>query len=827
MPGRKLSAIMTLVVFLGGLALGQNASAEVPAEWQAMESSELVKLAQDLAAQGKSAEEQRQLLEGYISEQYFSSAARTREISPRQWSSLVKSFQQDFTQDSRSRWLTALKAAFVNDDTLLALDGNEALALGQSLSSLGDAGSADVLGKWASQSAMVDSFSSGGISTVASRIKGSSQLQQAGRKRLVDKIDKVILKDAESVRKVKPQIISSYVRDLNSEIGAESKSSLAERIWAAYLADPQACALMDGAGMMSIGSSLRGLGHKQALDVPAVWINSGGKLETVGVAYLGGLLSDLQKVGENGAGAYQKAMTYAIDVYGADADKAQLLTPRQWQSVLKVCRADLDELQKNRVAAVLKATFAADTGRLAEMPTGDVRALELSLAAVSETSFPSVLAEMVDKQDGWRSWTVQDMLWLARQLNKPPASRSSLAKLGAHLVEVPLSDPETTIKAGVSNWRFLATLVGPELPIEQRERWARSLTANYLENEGVKSSLTPAQLKDLAAALSVLSSGEALKIGAVAGTAEGDSAEVTTSLATVAAASGDASRDLLLQFEPQWDKAFQEGKLSWQSTCGVAEAWIASGDKERGKRWTERAYGLALGTEEMRAAADMAVLRRIGILLRQAELIGPGRGYEGYVQVMRRLAVEGKLPMTDWRTHNIIARGLGTPETQQMFEELLHDEQGHVRIEVANILTWSYRKLLKEKHWEEQIDEHVKAANGDAKAKWLMVKAYSASIRNIGKERLPLDGKQHLDEALAISQSESCRLLVLSELVEGFSLTNRYEEGLSMLESISPQFSAATAVEQIEQWRSRLEEEQRQHLAERIKWRQEKLKNLR
>ena len=156
--------------------------------------------------------------------------------------------------------------------------------------------------------------------------------------------------------------------------------------------------------------------------------------------------------------------------------------------------------------------------------------------------------------------------------------------------------------------------------------------------------------------------------------------------------------------------------------------------------------------------------------------------------VLVRLAGAGLVydkPTTDHRT---MAVAIGAKNVRKLLVSELIDEKGRPRIALAGVLGWMHHKADKAGAWNDLIADKIAAAkDGDVKAMWLIVSAYSASIR--GDVIQPRHGRPSLESAMAVAKSQDVRLLVVRHFLRGYYQSNQRLAAIEFLRSAKVHFS--------------------------------------
>jgi len=218
--------------------------------------------------------------------------------------------------------------------------------------------------------------------------------------------------------------------------------------------------------------------------------------------------------------------------------------------------------------------------------------------------------------------------------------------------------------------------------------------------------------------------------------------------------------------------------------------------------------------------------RAVGILGREL------RGDSDAVKAARRklamvliqLAKAGlvyDMPTTD---HLFLAAAIGTEDVRKLLASELIDDKGRPQMALAGVLGWMHHKADKAKVWNDLIAAKIAAApDGDVRAMWLILKAYSASIR--GDVIQPQHGRASLESAMAAAKSQDVRLLVVRHFLRGYYQSKQRLAAIKFLQSIKGQFSG-DALKQVGTLQQRLRAELTAYLVKRIVYVRKCAKNM-
>ena len=409
----------------------------------------------------------------------------------------------------------------------------------------------------------------------------------------------------------------------------------------------------------------------------------------------------------------------------------------------------------------------------------------------------SVGTTWVASSDSFKSLPLHELAPLARMLaGDKAAGGDGRRKILDYLDQEILSDAGKTRSTSCRSWTVITYALRGDFSAEERTRWAEKLLAAFANTDEAVSALKGIDFAYVADALSSLSIASQRRLGQQwveqhpGYTWPEATRDQMTRLAGVLRHSGQ--REAAAFLRANWistsadnvEQAFQEANLTWRECVTVARAWQGHGDSAKAQEWAMRAYQMALA-ESPQSDGTLAV---IGIALMEAGLAGEGTGdYVDYAAALVKVALSGKL--TDAVRYEALCHPLNSPETRSIVEAQLVDPQGQPRVELANTLSWAHLRAKQLKQWQSSLEQRIGAAGGDAKARWLIARAYAESLETVRYGLSPLRGKHWLDEALATASSQTCRLEALRQLVEGYGFIGRHDAALALIAGVQDQFA--------------------------------------
>jgi hypothetical protein len=160
-------------------------------------------------------------------------------------------------------------------------------------------------------------------------------------------------------------------------------------------------------------------------------------------------------------------------------------------------------------------------------------------------------------------------------------------------------------------------------------------------------------------------------------------------------------------------------------------------------------------------------------------------------------------------THPTLA--MTAPVTDAASREVLKagllDEQGLVRLPVAQALTWSHMRSHEGPVWRGYLDEQLasQSLSRDQRASWLLARAFDEAAYLGPEDFQAIQGRPYMEQALAAAETEPVRLACVTALCVALADSGQHEEARSLLESVSGQFVAAEALAAVGELRTTLD----------------------
>lgn len=188
------------------------------------------------------------------------------------------------------------------------------------------------------------------------------------------------------------------------------------------------------------------------------------------------------------------------------------------------------------------------------------------------------------------------------------------------------------------------------------------------------------------------------------------------------------------------------------------------------------------------AGADLSAseLSHLAKFMQAMGLTGKGMGNAKFAEALAE-ALKGVGSAGSSAQCHLLALPLGTAETRQALSNIVTDDAGRVRREVANVLAWAHKEHLSLNEWRTQVDAKANESAGDGKAGWLLARADAESIAGASAATVRL----WLDQAHAAAGSASVKLDAVASIAGGYLGTGQHEAGLKYLDQVAANFPDA------------------------------------
>ena len=731
----RLSVAAVLLVALVGVASGQTTLPAVPESWNSLDVAGLTSVAVQLRDQGAAGEPDRKLLAGYVAQRYASAAA-AGPVEWGQWLDLACLLGPYYPAETQAAMAQSIKSSLAA--TAEAVSGMSPQAAASVAAALGRLGKAD-----------------GDI------VSGmSSELRAAW----LAKIQAGLTGTPEAVASVSVTSLQGSALYLRQQ----SAGMAAANMMVAWLRNEQIASKL---ATMDLGDLLQAVPQNDAVAAKIIIAELEPRLAAqharlplwqgtcTTLAYRLSELGETAKAREWAVRTYQ---TYLGTEQAKAAANEELL--RNLMGMPQIVAQDGQAKVATQMMAGLEQVLLAQNAKT-----------PLSWETCKQMAFRQV--DVTLNQTKAREWGLRAYRnGLASEEAKASASVEMLVEI-ARMVPLVAADHQLdAAQEMVSTLEPLLVARDGKSPLG----WQKYKT---IADCWKAASLPKAREWAMRAYVSALGTEQAR-----AAADEQTITEVVEVLKAVGLVDQVAADAVMAGLEPMWETKAGQAPLQWQTCRTFAEICLARKDSKKAQEWAQRAYQIALGAEQSQAAANEETLLLLSSMLGKAGLTGEDVAYPEYVSVLIRLAREDKLDARYWGGPESAIPG-ATQDALPAVQAELFNGQGSPRLAVAQVLAWTYKKVGQLPLWQKTVDEKIAGTelSGDAKAGWLLVRAYAESIQS--ESRSPLAGKGWLDQALTTASSTPVRFLALKELVGGYMLIGEHDKALAAMDSLTQQFT--------------------------------------
>lgn len=634
------------------------------------------------------------------------------------------------------------------------------------------------------------------LTWMARNLTGDSETARQARVQLADHITVTYLASPAATKQVLCQEWRCFAECLAKDLADATRQQWVTGITSAYASGAEAVKLLQLAEIRDLAAALAQLGAAdKAADLVAQGL-SGRTWKPDDLVSLADVLAGLKEAGK---AARQQLAKTVTDTQLASISAVRSFSGRNWAKVTGVVRGDLSADVRAVWTARLREGFDADT--VAALKYDDVAAVGDALGSLGAPLANDILLPYVERSAEWRSFMPAKLASLAGRLNSldDVAAKAQLA-LAKHIMTTCLGSRETVRSVGLETWQTL-TRTGRNLPVESRQAWATAVKEAFVPDPQALLQMKAADLVRLSDTILVLDKdqGQGLAYSWLTGSDLARSTAQNALLPIVSRAvayerEAREKRQALLEslepiMTPQGDQASQ-----FKQCVAVTQLWNSLGDVFKAQGWVEKAYAIALGSEEARASVGIEELQWLSSRLYHLEMITSGKEFPGLAAAVARHARQGTLTS---RGAMEMAAVLTTPAARQQVRGELLDAAGCPRFAVAQLLAWAYRQAGELPAWRSFVDGQVAAASdADARALWTMAKACTEEL--VPTEPAPGLRLRYLKAALACAQAEALRFTVLTEIVSFFKDRRGRLDAVELIESVKGQFGPERAARMVD-----------------------------
>ena len=638
---------------------------------------------------------------------------------------------------------------------------------------------------------------------VAGLIKLAQQLLAKGdagaedRGRLAAYVAERYFKDKAATRSVTVSQWYDLARCLAGDLSDETRAAWASNLCKAFADSPEALNGLKYGEVVSLHGAVSALDAAKSTEMTITLVNETTAWKSWKPTEVFSIAGGLARTGDAGKAARQRFVGHVADTYLANAEATRSVTVWHWHDLVRYLAGDLSDEIRATWAGKLRTAFAGSPDALGGLKAWEIVRLVQVVDALDATKHSEmVVITLVNETAAWKSWKPGRVSWLALRLTwTGEQGKAARQKLAAYVTAEYFKDKAATQSIPCRYWLNFANYLGKDLSADDRRLWAGKLRDAFTDSPKTLADLKASEFKYLAEAVVSLDAGQAatmvlawFKVNESKGLDSASAGDLTR-IALAGRADKAGMAPVMDRLETLWLEKNKQAPLKLNHSVLIVRAWLAMGNQAKAQQWMMRAYETALGTEQARASADAVTLRILGMWLRDTGLTSKGKGYPEFAAVLARLAREGKLPAEVWWRYEYYAAPLGTAETRQTVQAKLTDAAGNPRPVVATILSWAYRDAEDRKDWLAVLDEKLAAADGEAKVRWMLARAWAESLVPGKAEPQRLRGKQWLEQVLDVAKSASLRIAAIEQLALGYATANEYTEGAVFLNSAAKRFT--------------------------------------
>lgn len=767
-------------------------------QWQSLKPGDLATFAGNLARAGDGGKAARGQVAQHVAAKYLADEAGTRSLSAGQWKVLASSVAADLTADDRAAWALKLKGAFGGAGVLTGLRLEDARDLAAALAALGDTEAQGMVAAWVGTVPLWQTMKLADLVAFAEDLAKRGAACVSARVAVAQHVAGKFLVDVAATRSVACAQWRALAAALAKDLSPDGRQQWVASLRAAF-AERATLVGLKYAEVVALVAALDALGDKQAPVVVATWTEGSDEWRSFQPPKLLGLARDLVKAGPDGKAARLKVADGVASACLGDAAAARSFGGGNWKTLIGAVHADLSPATRADWVAKLRAAYDKEAAASAKFD--DLVDVGDALSGLGARPAQDVLIPYTEQSAEWRSFQPGRLAQLAGKLTDlgDLAAKPQLL-VAQHVIATCLGGPTAVKAVGLDTWVGL-TPTGRGLSPEDRQRWAGAITGAFLEDPGALPQKPAREVRRLVEALYPLDRKEAEALAAGWLTAatipeKVDGGDLNT-LAKAALRHEKAtaeSRAAIIKSVEVVTATAAKKPLDFGQCIQVMKLWNIAKNLGKMQEWTMKAYQCALGSDEARQSVTMDTLCQLGYYLYENELThlhqysGKGPSYPAFVAALMRHARQGTLEPGHIEHVSTV---LATPETRQMLRDELLDSEGFPRLGAAKLLAWAYRDAGEMAQWRSCVERGLAGADGDAKAMWLVVKAFTETL--VPDSPNALRRRRVLDAALAAAVSEPTKLVVLNEFADFYRGIYRPGIAADLMESVKQQFSSETA----------------------------------
>jgi hypothetical protein len=759
-----------------------------------MSTDQLLARARRLRATGQTGAAAKAALGKHIAGKYLASDATAKSFTTRQWSDLVGILANDLSPEARAQWVVKLRSAFANAEAIAGIKYADLRSLVKVLKYLKDADAAEVIFAHLKSSTTWQSYSPEQLCGLLEDAGGSGRYDAAARGQLGEFVNSKYMANTTATKSVPLKQWTHFAHRLRGDLSSEIKKQWIAKLREAFANSGEIIATLGDSDRIALMGALRGLGDADVSNLKGISAEALKDWKTLDAEKIARLADRLS----NSDTKTRAEMVAHVDSkYASGPAAARGVTPTQWRTVAGIFRGDLSMAQQARWISVIRGGFVSE-----DLNINDLFSISATLSSLGDGNSIGFVTAWGEKNESWKSWKLADLARLAGTVRKYSQADKLKTSLTALISTKHIPNTKTIQDAGLRAIAQLVEALGVGFSEDDEKAWIDGIRRAFASSNEMITALGSSQCTTLVNTLTALGDPNAGSLAMAWLASKGDanwtgkSLKEMTAAVMLAASAGDEKGAEMMD---KLAATAMSGELKISEKLTICQtfskAWGQMGKGAKAQQWAMTAYEIAVGTKAARDQADMGTLGMVARILSKSGLTGKDKGYPCFADALAGMARAGKVEVALCKSAPIHCKPLGTAATRQTVRDTLLDSAGVPRLAVGKLLGWTYRTAGEMETWKKYVDARIgdDSVTGDAKAIWLMIKAYDDSIRP--RSVYPAAGIRSLKKAVMIAQSQPVRLVVLDELTTYFMRINRPGVAVDIIASIAQQFSGQAAVQ--------------------------------
>jgi len=388
----------------------------VPTEWRSLDTAGLRQLAEDLAAEGEDAKDNRVLLVQYVAYRYLNDRAATLSVGVEGWQVFCLSFDQDMSKATTSLWLGRLQAAYAaTQEDLVALTPGGFVVMLRLFPYLADTDLPAIAVAWANASNNWKSLEPKDLVGFHVCLEQSGDGGRAARQSVVEHVAATYIPDPALVKAVGPEGWGSLARSAKKELSKEAQAAWVASLRAAFAGDPTELKPNE---VYRLGRALQLLGDAELPELVLSWLNASTSLDGCGHYALAWLAASLPGSGEGlRAAQIRLAGVVASDYLGSN-EAARKLAASRWSRLAQVLGVHLPSETQALWRDRLKAAFLDDPAAAGTLTADERISLAVAFDRLKGTEATTPIVDLLSEPEETSKIPAGDLAQLVWQAAK-------------------------------------------------------------------------------------------------------------------------------------------------------------------------------------------------------------------------------------------------------------------------------------------------------------------------------------------------------------------------------------------------------------------------